>query len=190
MAIELKWYVIRAVSGQEKKVKSYIENEVVRQKLDEVITQILIPTEKVMELRNGKKQVREKSFFPGYILVNADLNNGEAFHTIKSVPGVIGFLGANRSSIEKTPVALRESEVNRILGRVDDSQDDLLKFETTFIKGEVVKVIDGPFNTFTGTVEEVFDEKKKLNVMVKIFGRNTPLELNYAQVEKLQSVKS
>jgi len=187
---ELKWYVIRAVAGQEKKVKSYIDHEVIRQKLEEVITQVLIPSEKVMEMRNGKKVVREKNFFPGYIMVNADLNNGEAFHTIKSVPGVIGFLGSNRSAIEKTPVPLRESEINRILGRVDDAQEDVLKFETTFIKGEIVKVIDGPFNTFTGSVEEVFDEKKKLNVMVKIFGRNTPLELNYTQVEKLQSVKS
>jgi len=187
---ELKWYVLRAVAGQEKKVKNYIDTEVVRQKLEHVVTQVLIPSEKVMELRNGKKVIREKNFFPGYIMINADLNNGEAFHTIKSVPGVIGFLGANRSSIEKTPVALRESEINRILGRVDDSQEDMMRFETTFIKGEVVKVIDGPFNTFTGTVEEVFDEKRKLNVMVKIFGRNTPLELNYTQVEKLQTVKS
>ena len=187
---ELKWYVLRAVAGQEKKVKNYIDTEVVRQKLEHVVTQVLIPSEKVMELRNGKKVIREKSFFPGYIMINADLNNGEAFHTIKSVPGVIGFLGANRSSIEKIPVALRESEINRILGRVDDSHEDMMRFETTFIKGEVVKVIDGPFNTFTGTVEEVFDEKRKLNVMVKIFGRNTPLELNYTQVEKLQTVKS
>jgi len=187
---DLKWYVLRAVAGQEKKVKNYIETEVIRQKLEEVVTQVLIPSEKVMELRNGKKVVREKNFFPGYIMVNADLNNGEAFHTIKSVPGVIGFLGANRSSIEKVPVALRESEINRILGRVDEGQDDVMRFETSFVKGEVVKVIDGPFNTFTGTVEEVFDEKRKLNVMVKIFGRNTPLELNYTQVEKLQSVKN
>ena len=187
---DLKWYVIRAVAGQEKKVKNYIDTEVIRQKLEDVVTQVLIPSEKVMELRNGKKVIREKNFFPGYIMVNADLNNGEAFHTIKSVPGVIGFLGANRSSIEKVPVALRESEINRILGRVDDSQDDVMRFDTTFIKGEVVKVIDGPFNTFTGTVEEVFDEKRKLNVMVKIFGRNTPLELNYTQVEKLQTVKN
>lgn len=187
---DLKWYVIRAVAGQEKKVKNYIETEVIRQKLDDVVTQVLIPSEKVMEMRNGKKVVREKNFFPGYIIVNADLNNGEAFHTIKSVPGVIGFLGANRSSVEKTPVPLRESEINRILGRVDDSKEAVLRFETSYIKGEVVKVIDGPFNTFTGTVEEVFDEKKKLNVMVKIFGRNTPLELNYSQVEKLQSIKN
>jgi len=187
---DLKWYVLRAVAGQEKKVKNYIETEVIRQKLEEVVTQVLIPSEKVMELRNGKKVVREKNFFPGYIMVNAYLNNGEAFHTIKSVPGVIGFLGANRSSIEKVPVALRESEINRILGRVDEGQDDIMRFETSFVKGEVVKVIDGPFNTFTGTVEEVFDEKRKLNVMVKIFGRNTPLELNYTQVEKLQSVKN
>lgn len=187
---ELKWYVIRAVAGQEKKVKSYIESEIIRQKLDALISQVLIPSEKVMELRNGKKVVREKNFFPGYILVNADLSNGEAFHTLKSVPGVIGFLGSNSKTVDKVPVALRESEVNRILGRVDDAQDDMLRFETTFIKGEVVKVIDGPFNTFTGTVEEVFDDKRKLNVMVKIFGRNTPLELNYTQVEKLQTVKS
>ena len=187
---ELKWYVLRAVAGQEKKVKNYIDTEVVRQKLEHVVTQILIPSEKIMEMRNGKKVIREKNFFPGYIMVNADLNNGEAFHTIKSVPGVIGFLGANKSSIEKTPVALRESEINRILGRVDDAQEDMMRFETTFIKGEVVKVIDGPFNTFTGSVEEVFDEKRKLNVMVKIFGRNTPLELNYTQVEKLQTVKN
>ena len=130
---ELKWYVLRAVAGQEKKVKNYIDTEVVRQKLEHVVTQVLIPSEKVMELRNGKKVIREKNFFPGYIMINADLNNGEAFHTIKSVPGVIGFLGANRSSIEKTPVPLRESEINRILGRVDDSQEDLMRFETTFI---------------------------------------------------------
>ena len=187
---ELKWYVVRAVAGQEKKVKNYIETEVIRQKLEEVVTQVLIPSEKVMELRNGKKVIREKNFFPGYIMINADLNNGEAFHTIKSVPGVIGFLGANRSSVEKVPVPLRETEINRILGRVDDSKEDVTRFETTFIRGEIVKVIDGPFNTFTGTVEEVFDEKRKLNVMVKIFGRNTPLELNYTQVEKLQSVKN
>ena len=103
---------------------------------------------------------------------------------------MIGFLGSNRNSVEKNPVPLRESEINRILGRVDDSKESLLRFETTFLKGEVVKVIDGPFNTFTGTVEEVFDEKKKINVMVKIFGRNTPLELNYSQVEKLQSIKN
>lgn len=187
---DLKWYVIRAVSGQEKKVKSYLEHEIIRQKLEDSITQVLIPSEKVMELRNGKKVVREKNFFPGYIIISADLSNGEAFHTIKSVPGVIGFLGANINKVEKVPVPLRETEINRILGRVDDSQDEMMRFETTFLKGEVVKVIDGPFNTFTGTVEEVFDEKRKLNVMVKIFGRNTPLELNYTQVEKLQSVKS
>lgn len=187
---DLKWYVIRAVAGQEKKVKNYLDSEIVRQKLEDYISQVLIPSEKVMEMRNGKKVVREKNFFPGYIMIQADLTNGEAFHTVKSVPGVIGFLGSNKTAVEKQPVPLRESEINRILGRVDDLRDDLLKFETTFIKGEIVKVIDGPFNTFTGSVEEVFDEKKKLNVMVKIFGRNTPLELNYTQVEKLQSVKS
>lgn len=181
---EVKWYVLRAVSGQEKKVKSYLENEIVRQKLEEQIPQVLIPSEKVYEMRNGKKRVRERTFFPGYILISANLEHGEALHTITSIPGVLGFLGA-KNGAENTPVPLRQAEVNRILGKVDelDAQEETL--ETPFIVGETVKVIDGPFNTFTGTVEEVFPERKKLNVTVKIFGRSTPVELNYVQVEKL-----
>jgi transcription termination/antitermination protein NusG len=181
-----KWYVVRAVSGQERKVKSYMENEIIRQKLSEFIPQVLIPSEKVYEMRNGKKRVRERNYFPGYVLISADLSHGEAKHLIDSIPGVIGFLGASDGKASKTPVPLRQSEVNRILGKVDEAVESAEKLETPFIVGETVKVMDGPFNGFSGTVEEVFEERKKLNVMVKIFGRNTPVELNYMQVEKLE----
>ncbi len=182
---ELKWYVLRVVSGQEKKIKSYLETEIERSKLTDFIPQVLIPSEKVYEMRNGKKRVRERNFFPGYVLVSADLSNGEAFHTVNNIPGVIGFLGNQGTSSTKDPVALRQSEVNRILGKVDEIDTLEEKLETPFIKGESVKVMDGPFSGFTGSVEEIFEEKKKLNVMVKIFGRNTPVELNYMQVEKI-----
>jgi transcriptional antiterminator NusG len=184
---ELKWYVLRVVSGQEKKIKSYLLMEIERSKLTGFIPEVLIPSEKVYEMRNGKKRVRERNFFPGYVLVSADLSNGEAYHTVNNIPGVIGFLGNNGSSAtNKEPVALRQSEVNRILGKVDEIDQFEVKLETPFIKGEGVKVMDGPFSGFTGTVEEIFEDKKKLNVMVKIFGRNTPVELSYMQVEKLE----
>ena len=183
---ELKWYVLRVVSGQEKKIKSYLEPEIERSKLGEFIPQVLIPSEKVYEMRNGKKRVRERNFFPGYVLVSADLSNGEAFHTVNNIPGVIGFLGSSGTGSSKDPVPLRQSEVNRILGKVDQLDELEERLETPFIKGESVKVMDGPFSGFTGNVEEIFEDKKKLNVMVKIFGRNTPVELSYMQVEKLE----
>jgi transcription termination/antitermination protein NusG len=182
---ELKWYVVRVISGQEKKIKTYLENEIARQKLQDFIPQVLIPSEKVYEMRNGKKRVRERNFFPGYVLVSADLSHGEASHVVTSIPGVIGFLGSSGSGASKEPVPLRQSEINRILGKVDEVDAFEEKLETPFIVGETVKVMDGPFSGFTGSVEEVFEERKKLNVMVKIFGRNTPVELNYMQVEKL-----
>ena len=182
---DFNWYVVRAVSQQEKKIKNYIENEAARRKLTDFIPEVLIPTEKIIEVRNGKKRVREKNFFPGYILVNADLNNGEVLHLIKSIPGVIGFLGKNGgASIEPEP--LRQSEVNRILGVQETSQEESIDSGMSFVIGETVKVRDGPFNGFEGTVEEIYDEKKKLSVSVKIFGRSTPVELGYLQVEKLQ----
>ena len=182
---EHKWYVIRVVSGQERKVKSYLETEVEREGLQDFIPQVLIPSEKVYEMRNGKKRVRERNFFPGYVLVSADLSYGEANHLVTSIPGVIGFLGNNGTGASKVPVPLRQAEVNRILGKVDEMDEMEEKLDTPFIVGETVKVMDGPFSGFTGTVEEVFEERKKLNVTVKIFGRNTPVELNYMQVEKL-----
>lgn len=181
---QLKWYVIRAISGQEKKIKSYMETEIARRKIEAFIPKVLIPSEKVYEMRNGKKYQREKSFFPGYILIHADLTHGEVAPLITNIPGVIGFLGSEGKGKEKEPVPLRLSEVNRILGKVDEAATDEPQLDASFIIGETVKVIDGPFNGFTGIVEEIFEERKKLNVMVKIFGRNTPVELNYNQVEK------
>ncbi len=181
----IHWYVIRAVSGQEKKIKSYLDNEIIRQKLDEIVPQVLIPAEKVYEVRNGKKRVREKSFFPGYILISADLANNRALDMILNMPGVLGFLGNSQvGTTSKMPVPLRQSEVNRILGKVEEETQEITVQTVAFHKGENVKVIDGPFSGFIGSVEEVFDDRKKLNVVVKIFGRNTPVELSYAQVEK------
>ncbi len=181
---DYNWYVIRAISGQEKKVKTYLENEISRQGLIDDIPQILIPSEKVYEMRNGKKRVRERNFFPGYVLVSADLSRGETVHMINSIPGVIGFLSSNDKGADRVPVPLRSNEVNRILGKVEEVDEFEETLDRPFIIGEAVKVMDGPFSGFTGAVEEVFEERKKLNVMVKIFGRNTPVELNYIQVEK------
>lgn len=175
-----KWYVVRAVSGKEKKVREYIESEINRMGRKEHVAQVLIPTEKIYQIRNGKKVSKEKSFFPGYILIEAVLT-GEISHAIKNLPNVIGFLGAEKGG---APAPLRPSEVNRILGKVDEMVENGEDVIIPFIVGETVKVIDGPFNNFTGVIEEINEEKKKLKVMVKIFGRKTPLELNYMQVEK------
>ncbi|MBX7180681.1 MAG: transcription termination/antitermination protein NusG [Bacteroidia bacterium] len=175
-----KWYVVKAVSGQEKKVKELIQSEIIHNKLEEYVAQVLIPTEKVYQIRNGKKIQKEKSYLPGYILIEAVLV-GEVPHVIKNINGVVGFLGASKGS---EPLPLRQSEVNRILGKVDELADAATELNNPFIVGESVKVIDGPFNSFTGIIEEINEEKKKLKVMVKIFGRKTPLELSYMQVEK------
>lgn len=173
-----KWYVVRAVSGNEKKVKQYIENEINRLNLTDYVSQVLIPTEKVYQIRKGKKVSKERSYFPGYVLIEANLI-GEIPHIIKNVPGVINFLGAKGE-----PVPLRQAEVNRILGKVDELSEREEELTTPFIVGETVTVIDGPFNSFSGVIEEINEEKKKLKVMVKIFGRKTPLELSFMQVEK------
>jgi len=178
--IAKKWFVVRAVSGKEKKVKDYIEMEIKRHGLQDFVSQVLIPTEKVYQIRNGKKVSKERSFFPGYVLIEAALE-GEVPHIIKSVSNVIGFLGTEKGG---EPVPLRLSEVNRILGKVDELAESDEELTIPFIIGESVKVIDGPFNNFTGVIEEINEEKKKLKVMVKIFGRKTPLELGYLQVEK------
>ncbi|KAF0198980.1 MAG: transcriptional antiterminator NusG [Bacteroidetes bacterium] len=173
-----KWYVIRAISGSEKKVKQYLESEISRLGLSDYITQVLIPTEKVYQVRKGKKVSKERNYLPGYILIEAILV-GEIPHTIKNVPGVLGFLGSKGE-----PVPLRPAEVNRILGKVDELTEQGEEVSVPFIVGETVTVIDGPFNSFTGVIEEINEEKKKLKVMVKIFGRKTPLELGFMQVEK------
>jgi transcriptional antiterminator NusG len=179
---EKKWYVVRAVSGQENKIKTYIENEISRLGLEDYVDQVLVPTEKVIQIRNGKKINKEKVYFPGYIMIQANLS-GEIPHIIKSITNVIGFLGETKGG---DPVPLRQSEVNRMLGKVDELAIEAdSNIPIPFTKGETVKVIDGPFNGFDGTIEKINEEKRKLEVMVKIFGRKTPLELSYMQVEKL-----
>jgi len=174
---ETKWYVLRAISGQEKKVKTYMETELARQGVAESVPQILIPTEKIYEIRKGKKVIREKNLFPGYIMVEADLA-GEVSHILTSTPGVIGFLqttdevqeenkveGGKIKKVKvmvKKPMPLSQSEVNRILGKVDEAAAIEEMAAITFIKGETVRVIDGPFATFEGTVEEIHENSKKL----------------------------
>lgn len=173
-----KWYVVRALSGNEKKVKQYIENEIARLNMQELVSRVVIPTEKVYQIRKGKKISTERNYFPGYVLIEA-IMDGEITHIIKNIPGVIGFLGSKDS-----PAPLREAEMNRILRKVDELSEKGEELDVPFIVGETVKVIDGPFNSFSGIIEEINEEKKKLKVMVKIFGRKTPLELSFLQVEK------
>ena len=191
--LEKNWYVVRAVSGQENKVKNYIESEISRLGYGDYVEQVLVPTEKVPQLRNGKKVNVEKVFFPGYVMIKADLS-GEISHLIKGISGVIGFLGETKGG---APTPIRKSEVNRMLGIVDELQEKVDTVLIPYEVGESVKVIDGPFNGFTGnvdkvnetgfngTIERVNEEKRKLEVIVKIFGRKTPLELSYTQVEKI-----
>ncbi len=178
--IQRKWYVLRTIGGKEKKAKEYIEGEIASAGLQEYVTQVLIPTEKVYQIRNGKKISKERSFFPGYLLVEAALV-GEVPHILRNVTNVIGFLGDTKGG---EPVPIRQSEVNRILGKVDELSLNDEEISVPFVVGETIKVIDGPFNGFNGIIEEVNEEKKKLKVMVKIFGRKTPLELAFMQVEK------
>ncbi len=174
----MKWYVLRAISGKEAKVQEYVEAEMKNSSLGEYVSQVLIPTEKVSQVRNGKRIIKERSYLPGYVLVEANLV-GEVAHQLRNTPNVIGFLGG----MDK-PTPLRQSEINRILGTVDSlsESDDF----TPYVVGETVKVNDGPFSGFSGIIEAVNNEKKKLEVMVKIFGRKTPLELSFMQVEKEQ----
>ncbi len=176
-----KWYVVRAVSGQENKVKAYIETEIHRLGMSDYISQVLVPTEKVVQVRDGKKISKEKVYFPGYVMIEANLI-GEIPHIIKSITGVIGFLGEVKGG---EPVPLRLSEVNRMLGKVDELAITPDNQNIPFNLGETIKVVDGPFNGFNGTIEKINDEKRKLEVMVKIFGRKTPLELGFMQVEKV-----
>ena len=176
-----KWYVVRAIGGQENKVKSYIETEISRPGLSDYVEQVLVPTEKVIQIRNGKKVNKERIYFPGYIMVEANLS-GEVPHVIKSVTGVIGFLGETKGG---EPVPLRKSEINRMLGKVDELAVQNDNVAIPYVVGETVKVVDGPFNGFDGVIENVNEEKRKLEVMVKIFGRKTPLELSYMQVDKI-----
>ncbi len=173
-----KWYVLRTFSGHEKKVKEKLEGEIERLDLGDRLPEIMIPTETVFEMRAGKKRTREKSFFPGYILINALLDK-QLKHIIGGVPAVVGFLTTGN-----VPTPLRPDEVARIMGKMDEVREAGEQPEIPFRAGDLIKVIDGPFNNFNGTVEEVYSDKMKVRVMVSIFGRKTPLELDYLQIER------
>ena len=177
--LEKKWYVLKAVSGKELKVKEYLEADARNNQLEEFISQVLIPTEKVVQVRNGKRVVKERSYLPGYVLVEAVLN-GEIKQRLRNCPNVLGFLGGMI-----TPTPLRPSDVSRILGSVDELMEETEEVLVPFTEGETVKVTFGPFSGFNGVIEEVDNAKKKLKVMVKIFGRKTPIDLGFMQVEKL-----
>lgn len=177
-----QWYVIRAIGGKERKVKEYIEAEIRNSHLEDYISQVLIPTEKIYQIRNGKKISKERVSYPGYVLIEATLV-GEIPFILRNTPNVLGFLGDTKAtSMVATP--LRPHEVSRILGRVDELNAGEEENEIPFVVGETVKVTEGPFSTFSGTIEAVDNERKKLTVSVKIFGRKTPMELSFMQVEK------
>lgn len=175
--IQKRWYVIRTYSGHENKVKAYLENEIKLAHFEDKFGTIMIPVEKVFEIRDGKKRTKTKSFFPGYVLIECIMDK-ETKHLILNTPSVISFIGSKTE-----PAALRLDEVNRIMGRMDERKDVEIP-ETQFRVGDAVRVIDGPFNTFTGFVQEVNQEKMKIKVMVSIFGRKTPIELDFNQVEQ------
>ncbi len=178
---DTKWYVLRVISGKEKKVKEYLDKEVKINGWSKAIFQVLCPVEKVFKVVGGKKVLREKILFPGYLMLEAADGKlvDDMIQTIKNITGVIHFLGKDQ------PTALRKSEVNKMFGKMDEVSEQGISYAEPYIVGETVKIIDGPFNDFNGTVEEVNEEKKKLKVVVKIFGRATPVELNYMQVEKI-----
>lgn len=172
-----KWYVVRTFSGHENKVKTLIENELAdNEELRARIFEVLVPTEKVFEVKDGKKKTKTKNFFPGYILLQADIDN-RVKDFISNTPSVMGFLGTGN-----TPIPLQPDEVKRIVGRISKS-DDTERTDTLFRTGEFVKIIDGPFNNFSGIIEEVNEEKMKMKVMVSIFGRKTPVEIDFVQAE-------
>ncbi|HHU97505.1 MAG: transcription termination/antitermination protein NusG [Bacteroidota bacterium] len=173
-----KWYVLRSVSGKENKVKEYLESEMKKSDLGNYVSQVLIPTEKVYTVRGGKKVMRERAYLPGYVLIEAELT-GEVVHQLKNINYVAGFLPSTAN-----PQPLRDAEVKRVLGTMDELEEAGEEMDMKFYVGENVKVISGPFSSFTGVVEEVNDERKKLKVMVKIFGRRQLLELSYMQVER------
>jgi transcriptional antiterminator NusG len=178
---ENKWFVLRVLSGKERKIKEYLDIEIRRSGWGNTISQIMCPVEKVFKVVGGKKVMREKILYSGYILLEATAArlSDDMIQTIKNVSGVIHFLGKDH------PDALRRSEVNKMFGKMDELADNGVSMSEPFIIGESVKIIDGPFNDFNGSIEEINDEKKKLKVIVKIFGRATPVELSYMQVEKV-----
>jgi len=181
----LQWYVLKVVSKQEEKVKANLEVALIEKKLTHAVQEILIPYEKVYEIRDGKKYVKNKSLLPGYLLLYADLSDGLLVQLLKSVTGALGFLGVKGWGSSSSPTPLSQAEVNRIIGKTKDLGSVDVKLHTVFVVGEAVEIIDGPFIGFFGKIQEISEEKKTLNVIVKIFDeRSTPVELSYTQVKK------
>ena len=184
---ETKWYVLRVVSGKERKIKEYLDKDIIRNSWEHEILQVFLPVEKVYKVVSGKKVMRERNFYPGYIMmevVDGKLSEKMIQH-LSNITNVMHFLTDGKGS-KGNIISLRKSEVNKMLGKVDEMSDaGGMTMSEPFIVGETIKIIDGPFNDFNGVIEEVTDEKKKLKVQVKIFGRATPVELSYMQVEKL-----
>jgi transcriptional antiterminator NusG len=187
-----KWYVLRAAGGKEKKAKEYLEKEIERRGLQDLVSQVLVPTEKVYRIRDGKRVCTERLFYPGYVLIEAELT-GELQHIIRNeIPHMSGFLtekqdvkrGDGKTQIEKLPTPIRQDEVDRILGKKDEMADTEAVTVVDYQVGDAVKITDGPFEGFDGTVEEIVEDRSKLKVMVMIFGRKTLLELNFTQVTK------
>lgn len=176
-----KWYVLKTVNGKENKIKDYIIDEMNYQGLSQHLGQVVVPMEKVIQIRNGKKVQRERVHYPGYVMIEVELV-GEVPHVIKAINGVVSFLSSTKGG---DPVPMRKSEVNRMLGKMDELSEEEEMVNIPFVTGETVKVIDGAFNGFNGVISNINEEKRKLEVMVSIFGRKTPLELNYMQVEKI-----
>lgn len=175
----MRWYVVQAFSGFEGSVKRSLVERVKRAGLEEFFGEILVPTEEVVEIRNGQKRRSERKFFPGYVLVNMEMND-ETWHLVRDVPRVLGFIGGTADK----PAPITEKEANAILQRVQEGVEKP-RPKVLFEPGEVVRVTDGPFNDFNGVVEEVNFEKNRLLVAVQIFGRSTPVELEFSQVEKV-----
>lgn len=179
---DTKWYVLRVVSGKERKVKEYLDKEISRSPFEKVVKQVFLPVEKVYKVQNGKKVMRERNYYPGYVMI--EVVDGKMSDDLRDLVvgtnSVIHFLGKDN------PIALRKAEVNKMLGRMDEmAEAGGVSMVEPYIVGETIKIVEGPFNDFNGVIEEVNDEKKKLKVIVKIFGRSTPVELNYMQVEKI-----
>lgn len=176
MAEDKKWYVVRVISGQERKIREHIMLEVTRSKWDKIVLNILVPTEKIYTIKAGKKTIKEKTLFPGYMYIEVEDKKmtQEMWSSVRHVHGVLGFLGT-----------LSHAEVYKLLGKADEMLENGETIAEPFIMNEDVKIVDGPFNDFIGTIEEINNDKKKLKVVVKIFGRKTPVEVSFMQVEKI-----
>ena len=178
MAVEMSWYVLRAISGKEAKVKEYIETEIAKGHYNGKVAQVVIPTEKVQTNRNGKRIVKERNSMPGYVLVEASLD-GDVTHNLRFTPNVLGFLP---NTVK--PEAIRQDEVNRILNKAEELNEDSEEMFVPFSVGDSVKVTDGPFTGFSGQVEKIDQDRKKVTVTVKVFGRSTGVDLGFMQVER------